>query len=214
MALLLFCFYSAGLTAFVSGSVLDVASLEALRHEVQAFTSLPLRPDALDVLGRSSFANAKLMGFLWASGLNWYLEYFRSLLVTWPLAVTFIVFTLKALHRNGYGATWKLLAVLASISPLALLAVAYDVHRFNAMMVMTAFLVLCLCATGLPREVRPVSLAASVPLWCAFLLFLNGASTIFLFESYQVRSFPFWDLQQYLRDLSSGRESFPPIPHG
>ncbi|WEJ72391.1 hypothetical protein [Pseudomonas sp. PSE14] len=213
-ALGVFCLYGVALALFLSRFILDAAQIEAMRIHLASLSQLPLRPDAIEVLGRTSFAQMKVMAAVWTSGIGWYLEYLKSLLVTWPVGVVLIVAAVVLLRRHGLGLPWKLMAVGACVSPLLLLTVAYDIHRFNAQAVTAAFLVLSACAGRLEQVDAPSGRWLGLPLWCVFLLFLNGMSSIYLFEDYQVRSFPFADVLKYLQDLASGLQPFPPIPRG
>lgn len=209
-----FCLYGGFLTLFLPHFVLDAGQVETLRQHLAGISQLPLRPDAIDVLGRTSFAQTQVIAAVWSSGLGWYLEYFKSVLVTWPVTVTLIVAIIGTLTRRGLGYAWKLLAVGACISPLLLLLVAYDIHRFNALTAMVAFLVLSACGERQERAGVASVRWSGLPLWCVLLLLLNGMSSIYLFEVYHVRSFPFADLIQYMRDMGSGAQPFPPVPSG
>jgi hypothetical protein len=70
--------------------------------------------------------------------------------------------------------------------------IAWDMHRWNALAVTTSFLCLYAVFTGLPKVENSPESVKLLPI-LVLLVFLNGASTIGLFEGYSVRQFPFFD---------------------
>jgi len=103
------------------------------------------------------------------------------------------------------------LALLAPLSPLLLHVFAWDMHRWNTLVVTSAFLILYVVYAARGRHQEPELSRLLLPV-LLFLICLNGMSEILLFDHYSVNQFPFVDQQQYWIDVLSGRAEFPAVP--
>lgn len=162
-------------------ALLDASGRLVLQNHLGQIASIPLRLDGFSVLVRHIGDNYGIMEPSWFS----LLANIESLPVTLPTAIALNIAIWKIVrpHHSTF-ATWVI--CLASFSPLAMHILAWDTHRWNALMITTSFLNLCNVAQRYPApQYQP-----PYPL-LILLVFLNGASTIGLFESHQVRQFPF-----------------------
>lgn len=164
-------------------ALLDAASRAILQDHLIEIASIPLRYDGFSVLVRRIGDNYGIMEpsffSLWAN--------IESLPVTLPTAIVLNMVIWKIV-RPHHSATTTLVICLASFSPLAMHILAWDTHRWNALMITTSFLNLCNVARHYPiPKIQP-----PYPI-LVLLIFLNGASTIGLFESHEVKQFPFFD---------------------
>jgi hypothetical protein len=164
-------------------ALLNASSRGVLQDHLIKIAAIPLRYDGFSVLVRHISDNYGIMEpslfSLWAN--------IESLPVTLPTAIVLNMVIWKIV-RPHHSAAATLVICLASFSPLAMHILAWDNHRWNALMVMTSFLNLCNVARCYPApQTQP-----PYPV-IALLVFLNGASTIGLFESYEVKQFPFFD---------------------
>ncbi len=164
-------------------ALLDLSSRLILQNQLEQIASHPLRYDGFSVLVRGIGDNYGIMEpslfSLWSN--------LESLPVTLPTTIVLNIAIWKIV-RPHYNASITLLICLASFSPLAMHILAWDTHRWNALMITTSFLNLCNVARHFPiPKIQP-----SYPVF-ALLLFLNGASTIGLFEGHEVKQFPFFE---------------------
>lgn len=164
-------------------ALLDSSGRLALQGHLEKIASIPLRLDGFSVLVRHIGDNYGIMApslfSLWPN--------IESLPVTLPTAIVLNMLIWKIV-RPHHSFQSTLVICLASFSPLAMHILAWDTHRWNALMVTTSFLNLCNVARHYPApQIQP-----PYPVF-VLLIFLNGASTIGLFEEYEVRQFPFFD---------------------
>jgi hypothetical protein len=195
-----FCmaFFAAVIAFILSEATLNSEAMAKLYGELQAHTDIALRGDAFAVLGRNIDSNLEIM--IWTWGGLFAIANIFSWLVTLPSCAFFMASSLPILKvcRLPH-VTWLL--VLASLSPLSMHVIAWDMHRWNALAVTTSFLCLYAVFTGLPKVENSPESVKLLPI-LVLLVFLNGASTIGLFEGYSVRQFPF---------LESVFLAFPPL---
>lgn len=164
-------------------ALLEPSDRLILQNQLEKIASIPLRYDGFSVLIRRVGDNYGIM----APSLFSLLANMESLPITLPTAImlNMVIWKIVRPHRSFLT---TLVICLASFSPLAMHILAWDTHRWNALMITTSFLNLCAVARHYPApQVQP-----SYPA-LALLIFLNGASTIGLFEEYEVRQFPFFE---------------------
>ncbi len=186
-----FCiaFFAASLAFVLSEATLDSVAMAQLSGALQAHTDIALRGDAFAVLGRNVNSNLEIM--LWSWGGLFAIANIFSWLVTLPSCAFFMASSLPRLKACPLPRVTWLLA-LASLSPLSMHVIAWDMHRWNALAVTTSFLCLYAVFTSLPKPETSPESGKLLPI-LVLLVFLNGASTIGLFEGYSVRQFPFFD---------------------
>jgi len=125
---------------------------------------------------------------------------FDSVCTVLPSLITFIAFTLRMLNR----APWYLIgaAFLASVSPLAMHALAADMPRWDTIALTTSFLSAYLAYCWLRRSTDDRMTGwwngpVYVPLLVA-LIALNGSSMTVLFDGEHVKQFPFFEHRHHL----------------
>ncbi|MCC7516191.1 MAG: hypothetical protein IT470_02510 [Pseudomonadales bacterium] len=192
----IFSFFGLSITFFIFSFLLANMTMSHediywLHSQLLQRTHEELRGDSFAVLGRKIGDNYEIMAAC-LQGALCYLNIASSLLVTLPTALLINIATWKLL-RPHLGIPVSLLICAASFSPLAMHLLAWDTHRWNALMLTTSFLNYCSVAKRYSYTGSADAVSTPAPPYpvIALLLFLNGASTIGLFESYEVGSFPF-----------------------
>ncbi|HUW83802.1 MAG TPA: hypothetical protein VMZ31_13520 [Phycisphaerae bacterium] len=211
--LLLLGLFSAALLAlglFVSASTLETSEAHKMYNSLQASIEHPLRQTAFDVLHRTSKDTLDIMKEMWSHKRR-YIDLLRSCVVTGPAFLVFIYFSTSILRKSKTKAYFVLLSILASLSPLLLHNVGWDMHRWNTLAVTTSFLMLHIayrrrCTT------EPIATSGNIYLVCVFVIFVNGMSSISLFDGYDVKEFPFNEHQRYVYGVINGTEIFPYVP--
>ena len=183
--------WAAAVTIFVSGSTIDLAAADAMYRDRQEASRVALRPDAFEVLGRSVDDNRAIMVEVYGE-MKRYVGMIDSFLVTIPLVVLFLYVAVRLMRRNERRRIMIPLLLGAALSPLAMHLLGWDMHRWNAQMVITSYLVLHVAMRAstekidLPDRLVPIGV---------LLLALNGMSALPLFDGYKVRQFPFIEEQ-------------------
>lgn len=198
------------LALFISSNSLDPIEAHTMYTELQSEIEHPLQKDAFDVLHRDAVANVRIMQRRWSAYAR-AVRLMESSLVTIPVCLVFIYLTAGFLRTIKATIGTRLLAVLASVSPLLLHALAWDMHRWNSLAVTTSFLMLYV-VHKVRADHQPVAVSRIVYPVFVIMIFLNGISHIDLFDGYYVKQFPFVEHQQYIVHLFSGKEAFPSIP--
>ncbi len=210
IALGLFAALALALTTFISGQGLDRPEAHKMFTGLQQTTHNGLRGDAFAVLHRDPQENARLMKLRWSKPGKPQ-ELALSLLVTLPLILLFNYLSTSALRAAKARMGIILLAAAASLSPLLLHPIAWDMHRWNTLAVTTSFLMLYIACRYRPETSSTDQPNRLLPL-LVFILFVNGIASIPLFDGYHVRQFPFAGHIEYIQDVSNGKATFPHIP--
>ncbi len=197
-------------TWLVSNSTIKKSEALEMYSNLQTQTGYTLRKDAFNVLHRRGRDNLIIMNKIWFQTKR--LHQFReSLLVILPVLLTFMYLTVYMLKKSNTKIYLVILAVLASLSPQLLHVFGWDMHRWNTLTITTSFLMWYvvyrsrnrLLLIELPNGIYPIFI---------LITFLNGISTIELFDDYSVKSFPFTEHQAYIVNVITGKESFPYLP--
>jgi hypothetical protein len=196
---------------FISNHTLQDVDVNHMYEDLQTRTDIPLHWGAFFVLQRDSKENFGMMQHKWSGNMSRYKKLGMSLLVTAPIFLLFIYFSVLILKNSKAGFLIILLAVLASISPLLMHFFGWDMHRWNTLAVTTSFLLLHVVATE-RSENSPIITNHDLFLLFVFIVFMNGISMITLFDGYGVQQFPFFEHQTYIIDFISGRLAFPYSP--
>lgn len=194
----------------LNNAILDKEKVALMQTELQDKVEFSLRSDTFDVLYKNSEENLEIMKKRWTE-LDRYLSMGLSLIVTAPAIVFFNYVSARLLNSAGIHRGIVVFSVLAGISPLVLHIVAWDLDRWNTLTVTTSFLMLSVIAEYANKSVTIKNTQIVYPLvFC--LVYLNGTSTIPLFDGYAVKNFPFREHLSYLKDVALGVETFPATP--
>lgn len=164
--------------------------LDLLRIHVARLADFPTDEAMYEVLVRSTRDNLLIMRDV-ASLAPWWRQQLVSLITMGPTIVLLLLMT-RRLLRSARRPTPRWLALCAwaaSLSPLAMHLLGFDVARFNAMTILTSFLtllVVCRFTEGTPRG---LSLRGHYAVLLVILL--NMGSGDLLMDGRSVRSFPF-----------------------
>jgi hypothetical protein len=187
-------FHAALTFAMGAFAVLPGAALARMRGSLSHRVGFPLIGEAFDdALGtKAAFRGIHGWPALVAS--------IDSVCTVLPALTAFIAFTLRTLNR----APWFVIgaAFVASVSPLAMHALAADMPRWDTIALVTSFLSAYLACTWLRRSACDRVAAwwngpVYVPLLVA-LVALNGSSMTVLFDGEHVKQFPFFEHRHHL----------------
>jgi len=201
------------LTVLLANLTLDSGRVNELYQSVQSSVDIPLRLDAFAVHDRGLSDNLGMTIFVWRNERR-IAEYMASVARCLPSVLMLVLSTIVLLRQTSRSVMFSVLAALAAVSPLLLIAVGLDIHRFNAMAITTSFLIFLIFARGNALELHEgnvYEMSRLAPLFYALILF-NLFAEIPLFDGYELKSFPFIDHYQYLRGVLSGTEPFPWVP--
>lgn len=84
-------------------------------------------------------------------------------------------------------------------------------HRWNALAVITSFLMLVIVYKS-KKSARSIKVSRLIYPIIVFLVFLGGVSSVPLYDYYYVKNFPFPEHQQYIIDIIREKEEFPYVP--
>ena len=208
--LVLFSTLVVSFTWLVSNSTIEKLEAREMYSNLQAQTGYALRKDAFDVLHRRGKDNLIIMNKKWLQAEQ--LHQFRdSLLAILPVLLTLMYLMVYMLRKSNTKVYLVILAVLASLSPQLLHVFGWDMHRWNTLTITTSFLMLYVVyrsknrrlLTELPNGIYPIFILVT---------FLNGISTIKLFDGYSIKSFPFTEHQTYIVNVITGKENWPYLP--
>ena len=146
---------------------------------------------------------------LW-SGKMRFVELAQSLLVTAPAALFLIHATRTILQKGGISARITTLATLAALSPLLMHLWGWDMDRWNALCITSSFMMLYVASTRCTPSSLQMSRSHYLGLF--LLIFLNGSSSIRLFDGCQVKQFPFLEHVEYLRQVFKGSTPLFELP--
>jgi len=199
------------LTVFIGNHNLTESEASQMYNTLQANIQYPLREDAFDTLCRNANDNLNILQSHWSSKTQ-FLILSQSLLVTSPTFTVFICFSCLILIRTKIKYYLIVLSILASLSPLLMHFLGWDMHRWNTLAATTSFLMLYIVYTSRLKD-QDITTPNYFYLIVVLLIFLNGSASIPLFDGYYVKQFPFVEHQQYIIDLVYGREVFPYVPN-
>ena len=138
-------------------------------------------------------------------------RFIDSILVTLPTIMLLLIISIKAMYRSDIPRKIIFLAAVSVFSPLSLHLIAWDMHRWNVMGIVTSFVMLGFVSQKVTECYNKQRDFWLLPLILVFV-FINGASDIGLFDRYKVKPFPFASHQKYLNDFFYGNESLDYIP--
>jgi hypothetical protein len=207
------------LTHFVADATISRAAAMQMYAEANAAADFLVDRTAFDVLHRSSGANLDIMARAWAHAKHWR-EVGYSLVATVPTCAVLLYLGWRVQRRLGRGRGWRILGCAAGLSPLALHAFGWDIHRWNTLAVTACFLLLCPLAGRAPvveLEEADAPGAFAMPsarvlalLFCLFTL--NTSSTIGFLNGRRVEPFPFRSHVRYWVRVAAGIDELPARP--
>lgn len=206
----LFSASSLAIVFFVANHTLEESEARQMYESLQANIRHPLRQDAFDVLHRNSKDNLDIMKNA-RSGKKNLKKLALSFIITAPVFIVFVCFSTLILKKSKVEFHLTALSVLASLSPLAMHLFGWDIYRWNTLTVTTGFLMLYVVYVSKFKN-QPVAISGHVCPIFVFLIFLNGVSSISLFDGFIVKQFPFVEHLKYIADLICGKEMFPDVP--
>lgn len=207
-----FAFISLGATVFISASTLQKEDVTKYYENTQKMTHVELRRDAFKVLYRSGENNRNIMIDKWQDD-RWYNAFIGSMSVKLPTAALIVIVMLIYLNQLNIHFFIKVLAVLASFSPLILNFFAWDMHRFNTLMILTSFLVFLNYTSYHSKPIRmPVVGGAAIMLSIVMCVVININASIPLFDGYQIKKFPFNEHVEYINNTLLGNDDFVYLP--
>ena len=177
---------------------------------LQAKVEHPLRRGSFVTLHWNTQDNLLIMKRMWSDKQRC-IDLAHSWMVTAPVFLLFICFSVYFLKASQTKMYLMLLTILASLSPQLLHCVACDLHRWNTPAVTTSFLMLYVVYTSKASDLSIKTSQATFPILVLIVL-LNGTSTIRLFDGYEVQPFPFIEHQRYVWDLITEKKASPYIP--
>ena len=191
----------AALTLAVAlGGTLGPEAAEALRAAMQARADIPPVDLLFRVLGAPAAAEAAdtLRGMSLVAHVD-------SLVIVAPALVPLLALGLLLLRAAGASALTIWLAAGGALAPVLLRFLAKDMHRWDAMAVTAAFLVLWTIRRDLGRPVPAEALDRRAAPVLAAAIAVTAASTTFLVSHQPVEQYPFIDLRRGVLDHVLGR---------
>lgn len=164
--------------------------LDLLRSHIAHLANFPTDEAMYDVLVRSTRDNLYIMRDV-AARAPWWRQQLVCLLTMGPTVILLLSTTRRLLRsaRRTVSPWLSSCAVAASLSPLAMHILGFDVARFNAMVLLTSFLtLLAVCRF---TEGAPASLSRREHQAVLLVMLLNMTSGDLLMDGRTVRSFPF-----------------------
>lgn len=198
------------LVFFTSNHTLEKSEAHQMYVGLQTNIQHPLSQGAFNVLHRDIKDNFYIMKNKWSNKKR-LIKLALSFLVTAPVFIIFNYFTTVILKKSKVESNLIVLAILASLSPLVLHLFAWDMHRWNTLAMITSFLMLYITYTSKLKK-QPIATSNSIYPVLVFIIFFNGASSITLFNKYNVKQFPFIEHNKYIFDVIYGKEIFPYVP--
>jgi hypothetical protein len=199
------------LAFYIGNQTLTELETQQMYERVQTSVEHPLRQDAFSVLHRDTGDNLAIMQHQWSLPIR-FIHLFLSLLVTAPLFAVFIYLTVLILKKTNTKVHLTALSILASLTPLMLHFFAWDMQRWNTLTITTSFLILYVVYSSILKKQR-LSTPSYLYFIFIFLLFMNGVSSVSLFDGYYVKQFPFTEHLKYFFDFFYGKEVLPYIPN-
>ena len=173
---------------------MTAAQLQRMRGHIAGIANFPTDDAMYWVLLRSTRDNVHIMHDVVARA-PWWRQQLVSLITMAPTVALLLLMTRRVLRSSTHAVpSWLFpCAVVASLSPLAMHGLGFDVARFNAMVILTSFLTLltvCRLVEG-----KPVRLSPRLHHAVLLVVLLNMTSGDLLMDGRTVRSFP------YIREL-------------
>jgi len=197
-----------GLTLVLAlGAPTSSQSVARMTVDLATRVDFPLRKDAVEVLGRSAFDNLNLMRD--TLGQGWFLDALAtSALAFLPTTCVFLLgaWRLLRVHSAGARRVWLLMfLVCATFSPISMVLMGWDVHRWFALAGVNAFLVYGVAgAVARSRELERggrIHRSAINSRGVHALLLLNLVTGCGYLDGYRTETFPFQETYAQARRI-------------
>jgi len=192
----------------------DGPRVRALANFLQRHTDFPIRPDAVEVLTRSSAANMRaIVPQYWAQPWARQLAYINYIAVLPGLGLI-VYYGVRSVRRIELprALSWLLLAAFAAtVAPQLLNFVGWDWPRWNGISLLQALVCILSLRLLLPHA-PPPELSMRVATFGAVLVAIGLCSTAFLFDNYRVQLFPFDRQFEMILETLKGHYSLRPLP--
>jgi len=189
-------------------------SLRTLQDGLAAQADFPLRSDAFSAIDHAVYDNYRHDRAAFWRDRGKFQPFKTSLLLALPAWLFFTAYALSHVRRAARPLSDRILlglvALLAATAPWGLNLVGWDVMRWAAQAVTSAFLVCLVVMAHLPAHAprRPMPLALPV---LVAVLGLTSNHPTFLFDGSQVRWYPFVEVWSAAAD--TGANFFTPPPN-
>ncbi len=178
------------------GAPMSAQQVNRLQAAMAANADFHPRDDFFPVLTRSASANVLIMMSTMRQGA-WWLAQATAFIAFMPTAAFFLWITLKIVNVCHQGADrWilKTAVVAASLCPLLLQIVGWDIYRWYALAGFNSFLVLAIVCRHYDSPAVALSTdRIAVRNLAILLIAINMATGTGLFDGYRVDTFPFVD---------------------
>jgi hypothetical protein len=177
------------------GAPMTPQRVSDLQVAMTATVDFPTRGDFFPILTRSAADNVLIMMKTMSNGL-WWLAQCNAFITFVPTIAFFLWIALDIVdtgHAEGERFAVKTLVVFASLCPLAMQLVGWDIYRWYALAAFSSFVsmtIVCSHYGGAAGSVRSPALRNVGML----LIAINMATGTGLFDGYRVDTFPFVDL--------------------
>jgi hypothetical protein len=165
-----------------------------LRQEVAGRVDFPVDAEFFDVLARSASDNLAIMRSVWAGSNYWAAPNYWPQQVyigiaTLPPAILFLYMTLRSVGRfSGWRRCAALMAAaIASLSPLLMHALGWDIARWDCLTVVTAFLAMSVCL----HDSTPLELHTRLRVAVVCVIGIGLAAGPGLMDGQNITPFPF-----------------------
>jgi hypothetical protein len=165
-----------------------------LQAAMAAAVDFPTRGDFFPVLTRSAADNVAIMMATMTHGL-WWLAQCNAFVTFMPTAGFFLWIALNIVDTYHAGAerfVVKAAVVVASLCPLAMQLVGWDIYRWYAMGVFSSFVSLTIVCRHYGCN-APLAASGAVRNIALLLIAVNMATGTGLFDGHRVDTFPFVD---------------------
>jgi hypothetical protein len=176
------------------GRSLNALQAVELRQEVAGRVDFPVDAEFFDVLARSASDNLGIMRSVWAGSNNWAAPNYWPQQVyigiaTLPPAILFLYVTLRSVGRfSGWRRCAALMAAaIASLSPLLMHALGWDIARWDCLTVVTAFLAMSVCL----HDSTPLELHTRLRVAVVCVIGIGLAAGPGLMDGQNITPFPF-----------------------
>jgi hypothetical protein len=174
------------------GAPMTARRAGALQAAMTAAADFPTRGDFFPVLTRSAADNAAIMMATMTNGL-WWLAQCNAFVTFMPTAGFFLWISLNIVDTHqGAGRAAKAAVAFASLCPLAMQLVGWDIYRWYALAAFSSFISLTIVCRHYGCN-APLAASGAVRNIALLLIAVNMATGTGLFDGHRVDTFPFVD---------------------
>ena len=202
------------LSLAMAGAMLNPAELEQLTILMQEKADFPLHPEAHLVLSRDTDTSVTFMlRYLAAPSVQ--KSVLRSLVVSGPTVIVLMTCAAVLIRSKQSPILLRLLIPMAGLSPYFLYLFGWDLHRWNAMACITAFIAFYLVVElqDNPSKLRQYLPAPKVlPALAALLIAFNMLVSVPVLHTDSDKNPPFAAVIAFITDWPISDDDFPQAP--